>query len=333
MHIFKDTHFDFLRWRVHAIVLSWIVIIAGAAVFMTKGIPLGIEFAGGTAVIVKFEQPTSVQQVRAALDKSFPGGAENVIVQSFGDPGLRQVMIRVPHVGAEQGTSLSQTKQQVLDALNKGSVGKFQEAGTQVVGPAVGQELRSKALLATVFSLVGILAYLAFRFQFSFGVGAVVATIHDLLITMAFLAFFRYDMSLNVIAAILTMTGFSTNDTIVIFDRIRENMRGMRRESVPHVINEAINQTLGRTVITSGTALLTALALFFFGGEVLHGFAFTMVVGIITGTYSSVFIAAAIVSFWRGNTARAATRAPAATAPSPQQPQRKQKPQRKARAS
>jgi len=334
MHIFQHTHFDFLRWRVHAIVLSWIVIIAGAAVFMTKGIPLGIEFAGGTAVIVKFEQPIGVQPVRAALDKSFPGGAENVIVQSFGDPSLRQIMIRVPHVGAEQGTSLSQTKQQVLDALNKGNVGKFQEAGTQVVGPAVGQELRSKALLATVFSLIGILAYLAFRFQFSFGVGAVVATIHDLLITMAFLAFFRYDMSLNVIAAILTMTGFSTNDTIVIFDRIRENLRGMRRDSLHHVINEAINQTLGRTVITSGTALLTALALFFFGGEVLHGFAFTMVVGIITGTYSSIFIAAAIVSFWRGSApTRAGAHAPAASAPVAQQPQRKQKPQRKVRAS
>ena len=169
--------------------------------------------------------------------------------------------------------------------------------------------------MATVLSLVGILLYLAFRFQFSFGVGAVVATIHDLLITLAFLAFFRYDLTLNVIAAILTMTGYSTNDTIVIFDRIRENLRSMRRDSLPDVINASINQTLGRTVITSGTALLTALALFFFGGEVLHGFAFTMVVGIITGTYSSVFIAAAIVSFWRGNApTRAAAHAPAAAA-------------------
>src|SRR3954454_20841461 len=335
MHIFKNTNFDFLRWRWHAIALSCVIIIGGFVVVKTKGIPLGIEFAGGTAVIVEFEQPTSVQQVRAALDKSFPGGGQNVIVQTFGDPASQQVMIRVPHVGAEQGTSLSQTKQQVLDALNKGGVGVFKESGTQIVGPAVGQELRSKALLATVFSLIGILAYLAFRFQFSFGVGAVVATIHDLLITMAFLVFFRYDMSLNVIAAILTMTGFSTNDTIVIFDRIRENLRGMRRDSLHQVINTAINQTLGRTVITSGTALLTALALFFFGGEVLHGFAFTMVVGIITGTYSSVFIAAAIVSLWRGD---APTRAAAhahviATPAAPQQPQRKQKPQRKARAS
>ena len=334
MHIFKDTHFDFLRWRWHAIILSWVLIIGGVVMYMTKGMPLGIEFAGGTAVIVTFEQPTSVQQVRAALDKSFPGGGENVIVQTFGDPALRQVMVRVPHVGGEQGTQLSQTKQQVLDALSKGGVGAFKESGTQIVGPAVGRELRSKALLATVFSLIGILAYLAFRFQFSFGVGAVVATIHDLLITMAFLVFFRYDMSLNVIAAILTMTGFSTNDTIVIFDRIRENLRGMRRDSLHHVINAAINQTLGRTVITSGTALLTALALFFFGGEVLHGFAFTMVVGIITGTYSSIFIAAAIVSFWRGSApTRAAAHAPSVASAPQQQVQRKQKPAKKARAS
>jgi len=211
--------------------------------------------------------------------------------------------------------------------------------GTELVGPTVGQELTSKGVWATVLSLVGILAYLAFRFQFSFGVGAVVATLHDLLITLAFLAFFRYDMTLNVIAAILTMTGYSTNDTIVIFDRIRENLRSMRRDSMYQVINASVNQTLGRTVITSGTALLTSLALFFFGGEVLHGFAFTMVVGIITGTYSSVFIAAAIVSFWRGTApTRAAAHAPASLSspqqtPAPQQPTRKNKAQRKARAS
>ncbi len=211
------------------------------------------------------------------------------------------VMIRVPQVGSEAGTSLSAEAQKVEDALDRANLGKRTREGAEIVGATVGQELTRKGILATVLSLVGILFYLAFRFQFSFGVGAVVATIHDLLITLAFLAFFRYDMSLNVIAAILTMTGFSTNDTIVIFDRIRENLRSMRRDSMNHVINESVNQTLTRTVIASGTALLTALALFFFGGEVLHGFAFTMVVGIITGTYSSVFIAAAIVSLWRGD--------------------------------
>jgi len=336
MHIFHNTHYNFLRWRWHALILSWIVILAGLFILVTRGIPKGVEFAGGTVVIMQFDQPTSVQQVRSALDSNFPGDRQSIVVQSYGDPAEKQVLVRVPTFGAEQGQSLSKTKDEVVGALRKGNVGAFREVGTEIVGPTVGAELTSKGIWATVLSLVGILAYLAFRFQFSFGVGAVVATIHDLLVTLAFLAFFRYDMSLNVIAAILTMTGFSTNDTIVIFDRIRENLRSMRRDSMFDVINASVNQTLGRTVITSGTALLTSLALLFFGGEVLHGFAFTMVVGIITGTYSSVFIAAAIVSFWRGTApTRAAAHAPASTAvaPAPQQPTRKSKAQRKARAS
>jgi len=338
MHIFKNTHYNFLRWRWHALVVSWVIIIAGVFVIVTRGIPKGVEFAGGTVVITQFEKPTSVQDVRSALDKNFPGGGQYAVVQAYGDPALKQVLIRVPSAGAESGQSLSKTKDNVVAALQKSDVGGFKVVGTEIVGPTVGAELTSKGLWATVLSLIGILAYLAFRFQFSFGVGAVVATIHDLLVTLAFLAFFRYDMSLNVIAALLTMTGFSTNDTIVIFDRIRENLRAMRRDSMYDVINASVNQTLGRTVITSGTALLTSLALFFFGGEVLHGFAFTMVVGIITGTYSSVFIAAAIVSFWRGSApTRAAAHAPAVSAPqqapAPQQPTRKSKAQRKARAS
>jgi preprotein translocase subunit SecF len=338
MHIFKNTEFDFLKWRVHAVVLSWIVIIAGAYVFFTRGIPLGIEFAGGTSVVVQFDQTVSIQQVRSAIDRGFPGGGAEAVINTYGDPSVHQVMIRVPTVGAEAGTALSTTARQVETALQQANIGSFKVVGTEIVGPAVGQELRSKALLATVFSLLGLLAYIAFRFQFSFGLGAVVATVHDLLITLAFLAFFRYDMSLNVIAAILTITGFSTNDTIVIFDRIRENLRVMRRDSLMHVINLSINLTLGRTIITSGTALLTALALFFFGGEVLHGFAFTMIVGIVTGTYYSVFIAAAIISFWRSDAptraaAHAHTVAPPGGTRAPQQPQRKTKSVKKARAS
>jgi preprotein translocase subunit SecF len=340
MHIFHHTHYNFLRWRWHALVVSWLVILAGIFVLVTKGIPKGVEFAGGTVVITQFDQPVSVQQVRSALDQNFTGDRQSIVVQTYGDAALKQMLIRVATSGAEAGQSLSRTKDAVVAALQKGNVGAFKIAGTEIVGPTVGAELTSKALWATVLSLIGILAYLAFRFQFSFGVGAVVATVHDLLITLAFLAFFRYDMSLNVIAAILTMTGFSTNDTIVIFDRVRENLRTMRRDSMFDVINASVNQTLGRTVITSGTALLTALALFFFGGEVLHGFAFTMMVGIITGTYSSVFIAAATVSFWRGSApTRAAAHAPAGAlaavpqSPAPQQPTRKSKAQRKARAS
>jgi preprotein translocase subunit SecF len=330
MHIFHNTKFNFLRWRWHTIALSWVIILAGAFVIWTKGIPQGVEFAGGTVVITQFDQAVSVQQVRSALDRTFPGG--DVVVQQYGDPSVHQVMVRVPHPPAESGSALSQTQQQITAALTQAGIGSFKIVGTEIVGPIVGQELRQKGLYATVLSLIGLLIYLGARFQLSFGVGAVIATIHDLLITLAFLAFFRYDMSLNVIAAILTITGFSTNDTIVIFDRIRENLRTMRRDNLDHVINVSINQTLGRTIITSGTALLTALALFFFGGEVLHGFAFTMIVGIVTGTYSSVFIAAAIVSFWRGKgPARAAAHAPGSVAPAPP-PAGRSKP-RKARAS
>jgi preprotein translocase subunit SecF len=338
MHIFKHANYDFLRWRWHAIAVSWIIIIAGLITIWMKGIPRGVEFAGGTVVIEKFDQAVTVQQVRQALDRNFPGGGQNTVVQEYGVPAQHQLLIRVPTMLAEKGGSLSNVANQVNEALKKSNIGNFTPVSTEIVGPTVGGELTNKGVWATVLSLIGILLYLAFRFQFSFGVGAVVATIHDLLITLAFLAFFRYDMTLNVIAAILTMTGFSTNDTIVIFDRIRENLRSMRRDSMNHVINVSVNQTLSRTIITSGTALLTALALFFFGGEVLHGFAFTMVVGIITGTYSSVFIAAAIVSFWRGSApTRAAAHAPTpaavAAAPPQQQPARRQKPQRKARAS
>ena len=330
MHIFKDTNYDFLRWRWHAIALSTLIIVGGVAMIATQGLKRGVEFAGGTVVIERFDQPVSIQQVRAALEQNF---GQNLSIQEFGDPSQRQVMIRVPQVGAEAGASLGTTADAIEAALKRANLGNFTRLGTEIVGPAVGRELTTKGIWATVLSLAGILAYISFRFQLSFATGAVVATVHDLLVTFAFLAFFGYDLTLNVIAALLTITGFSTNDTIVIFDRVRENLRSMRRDSLDTVINVAINQTLGRTIITSGTALLSALALFFFGGDVLHGFAFTMVVGIITGTYSTVFIAAAIVSFWRGSTTRAAARAPATTAPAPQQPQRKQKPQRKVKAS
>lgn len=334
MHILHNTSFDFLRWRWHAIVLSLVVILAGVATIATKGIPRGIEFAGGTAVVAQFEKDVSVQQVRGALEKTF--GGENVILQMYGDPAQHQVLIRVPQSGAESGDALSATKDAVTTALQQANLGAFTIVSTEIVSPTVGRELTSKGIWATALSMAGILAYIAFRYQLSFAVGAVVATLHDLLVTLAFLAFFRYDLSLNVIAAILTVTGYSTNDTIVIFDRVRENLRGMRRDALSHVINVSLNQTLARTVLTAGTALFSVVALFIFGGEVLRGFAFTMIVGIITGTYSTVFVAAAIATFWQGRgPTRAAAHTPAtAAAPSaPQQPTRKSKPQRKARAS
>ncbi len=330
MHIFTNPNYNFLRWRWHAVALSWIVIIAGLGLIYTRGLAKGVEFAGGTSMIMQFDQTPAVDAVRSALNQNYAGGGQDAIVQSYGDPSLRQVMVRVPQVGAEQGAALSSTAQAVEAALRKGSLGNFTVVGTEIVGPAVGEELTQKGIWAFVLSLIGILAYIAFRFEFAFAVGAVVATIHDILVTLALLAFFQYDITLNVIAAILTVTGYSTNDTIVIFDRVRENMRKMRKGSLSEVINASINQTLGRTVITAGTAFLSALALFLFGGEVLHGFAFTMIVGIITGTYSSVFVAAAIVTFWRRKSESKLSAAPAATATPPA---RRSKSQRKARAS
>jgi preprotein translocase subunit SecF len=319
MQIFKTPNVDWLRWRWLAIALSWLVILGGVGVMMTKGLPLGVEFSGGTIVILQFDQqPPDSSTIRGALERDLPGEGQNAVIQRYGDDAQHQLMIRVPSVGAESGAGLSQTADRVVAAVKKAGVGNFKVNGTEIVGPAVGAELKQKGILATVLSLAGILLYIAFRFQFSFAVGTVVATIHDLLVTLAFLAFFRYDLSLNVIAAILTVTGYSTNDTIVIFDRVRENMRSMRRGNTMYdVVNLSVNQTMSRTVITAGTALLSALALFFFGGDVLHGFAFTMIVGIVTGTYSSVFIASAIAIIWQGRagSAAAASKAPAETAP------------------
>jgi preprotein translocase subunit SecF len=305
-------------------VLSWVVILAGLVTIWQKGMPLGVEFSGGTIVIVRFDQLPDTQQVRDALDKAMPGVGQNAIINRYGDPSSRQLMIRVPMVGEEAGGSLSKTADSVAAALAKANFAKPEVAGTEIVGPSVGEQLTRQGTLATVLALGGILIYIAMRFQFSFAVGAVVATIHDLLVTLAFLAFFRYDLSLNVIAAILTITGYSTNDTIVIFDRVRENMRGMRRDSLDQIVNASVNQTLGRTVITAGTALLSVLALYLFGGEVLHGFAFTMLVGIVTGTYSSVFIAAAIVLIWQGKKpVKAVPAAPAAAATPARKPTRR----------
>jgi preprotein translocase subunit SecF len=331
MQIIKRPHIDFLRWKGPALALSGVVILAGLITIWTRGIPLGIEFAGGTAVVADFEEEVSLDRVREVINQAF--GGENV-VHTFGDPADRQVMIRVPQVGVEAGTALGEVVEKVTATLRDAGLPKFEVVLREAVGPAVGQELRRQGIWAAVLSLTGILLYITFRYQFSFATGAIIATIHDLLVTLSFLAFFQYDLTLNVIAALLTIAGYSSNDTIVIFDRVRENLRSMRRDSLREVLNISVNQTLSRTIITAGTALFSALALFVFGGDVLRGFAFTLIVGLITGTYSTVFIAVAVVSMWRGRgPMKAAARAPAAPATTPQQPTRKSKPTRKARAS
>jgi preprotein translocase subunit SecF len=300
MQIFKAANYDFVRWRWHAIGLSLLVILAGAATIATRGLSLGVDFAGGSIVIVKFQQATPVDRVRAAVSTLPNGVGNDAVVQDYGDAAQHMVMVRVAQTAAQSTGNLSQDADAVVAALKQANLGTFEVVGTEIVGPVVGEQLKRQGILATVFALAGILAYITLRFQISFAVGAVAATLHDLLITLAFLAFFRYDMTLNVIAGLLTITGYSVNDTIVVFDRVRENMRGMRRDNLAQIVNVAVNQTLGRTVITAGTTLLSVVALYLFGGDVLEGFAFTMLVGIISGTYSTVFIAAAIAIMWQG---------------------------------
>ena len=303
MNFFKNPNFDFVRWRWHAIVLSLLVTIAGMSLIATRGLQKGVDFEGGTIVILKFDQTPDLPQIRAALASGMPGGGD-AVVQNYGAPENNTVMIRVRRTGEEVGGDLSKEVDAIVAALKQGNAGGFRlpAEGTEIVGPVVGKQLRQQGILATVLALAGILFYIALRFQLSFAVGAIAATLHDLLICLAFLAFFKYDLTLNVVAGLLTITGYSVNDTIVIFDRVRENTRNRSARGLPlaTIVNNAVNQTLSRTVITAGTTLLSVMALYLFGGEVLEGFAFTMLVGIISGTYSTVFIAAAIAIMLQG---------------------------------
>jgi preprotein translocase subunit SecF len=291
MALFDNANYDFIRWRWHAISLSAIIIIAGLVYGIQKGIPLGIDFSGGTILVVKFDQPVSDDQVRQALVASIAG---DQVIQTYGDASANQKLIRLPQLVQEETAALDTNARAVVDALTKANVGKFEVLSQELVGPVVGADLQRRGIYATLASILGITIYIGLRFRFAFAIGAIAATLHDVLVTFAFLFFFGYDLSLNVVAAILTITGYSVNDTIVIFDRVRENMRTKRRDSLEKVVNESVNQTLSRTIITAGTTFLAVLALYLFGGEVLEGFAFTMLVGIISGTYSTIFIAAAI---------------------------------------
>jgi preprotein translocase subunit SecF len=302
MRIFDNPNFNFIRWRWHAIGLSALVVVAGIITIVARGgLPLGVDFTGGTVVVVQFNQSVSEDAVRNALGTR----SADAVVQRFGAVEANQIMIRLP-LGAGDA-SLDAASTAVEQSLRDGGVGEFTVVNRELVSPTIGSDLRGKALWATITALGGILAYIAFRFRFSFAIGAVAATFHDILVTLVFLTWFGYDLSLNVVAAILTIAGYSVNDTVVVFDRVRETQRLARRDGLEAVVNRAVNQTLSRTVITAGTTLLAVLALFLFGGEVLRGFAFTMIVGVIAGTYSTVFIASSVAIILSGRSAPVAT--------------------------
>jgi preprotein translocase subunit SecF len=292
MRIFSNANYNFIKWRWHALIVSVVVIWAGVAtVFLRGGLPLGIDFTGGTVLTVEFSKPVREDAIRAALG---PIGSEAVVQRLVSsDTTKTDIMVRLPLTNGQQ-TTLDEGAAKIESAIRGANIGDFAVISKDLVGPTVGADLQKKGIWATLASLGGILIYVAFRFRLTFAVGAIVATFHDILITLVFLTWFHYDLSLNVIAAILTIAGYSVNDTIVVFDRVRENQRAARREPLDQIVNKSVNQTLGRTIITSGTTFLAVFALYLFGGEVLRGFAFTMIVGIVTGTYSTVFIAAAI---------------------------------------
>lgn len=324
MRILTNVNIDWLRWRWHTLALSWLIIIAGVAMMVVRGVPLGIDFVGGTNVVVRFEKPVDDQVVRNALS-SIPGETQ---IQRFGSVADNQKLIKLPQsTQTQQGVSLDQSSTAVVAALEKANVGKFEVLSTDVVGPVIGEDLQRKGIYATIGSLVGIMCYIAMRFRLSFGIGAMTASIHDVLITLSIMTFAGYELSLNVIAAILTLVGYGVNDQIVIFDRVRENLRSRRREPMSDIINLSVNQTLPRTVITAGTVFLAVLSLYLFGGEVLEPFAFAMLVGVVTSTYSTVFIASAVAVLLtpRPGTRTSATGTTAATdtaAPQGRKPRR-----------
>jgi preprotein translocase subunit SecF len=288
MDFLNNPNFNFIQWRWHALVLSLVVVVGGLGVILARGLPLGIDFSGGTLIVVKFEQAVAEDAVRSALE-TIEG---DKVIQPYGEAAENEWLIRLPQVA--EATDIEAGGQSVLDALTNANLGEFELLQRDSVGPVIGRDLQLKGIYATLASILGITVYIALRFRFAFAIGAIAATLHDILVTVAFLTFFGYEFSLNIVAAILTITGYSVNDTIVIFDRVRENLRSMRREPLETIVNKSVNQTLSRTIITAGTTFFAVLALFVFGGEVLEGFAFTMLVGIVAGTYSTVFIASAI---------------------------------------
>jgi preprotein translocase subunit SecF len=375
MELFKQTNFDFLRWKWHFIGASLVLSVAGLASLALHGGPkLGIEFKGGMEMTVKFAQPPDVEKVRSVLTsalssaptvQTFEDGKNEVVIgteggndqllaknrqivldtmaKTFRQPGsgkldlnnatADQLASRLTDPLQRAGAQLSdaQVKQlaqdiaatrdknlggiitnfdqlrgtngltpQVLTVLNQECyLAPYTAArDIQIVGPKVGDELRRQAINATLLALAGMLVYIWFRFEWIYGVGAVIACLHDTIITIGLFSLFGKEITLTVIAALLTLVGYSMNDTIVIFDRIRENNRLNSREKLADLINRSVNQTLSRTVMTSGLTFLAVVALFLFGGPVLHGFAFALVVGILIGTYSSVFVASPIVLFW-----------------------------------
>jgi preprotein translocase subunit SecF len=284
MEFFKRTNIDFMRYQWPALVLSTTINLLAIGSFFFQGLNFGLDFTGGTVIEVGYKQPVQLSDVRSALAKA---GYSEATVQHFGSS--RDVLIRL--APKNQSESTAAVSDRVFRALSAEANGRVDLRRAEFVGPEVGGELAESGGLAVLYSLFGILIYVWLRFEWRFSVGAIIATIHDTIVTVAVFSLFRIEFDLTVLAAVLAVIGYSLNDTVVIFDRIRENFRKIRKGTVLEVVNLSINETMSRTIITSGTTLVVVLALFFFGGQVIHGFALAMLVGVAVGTYSSIYVA------------------------------------------
>jgi preprotein translocase subunit SecF len=290
MKIFdKVSKFDFLRLRHVMAAISILLIILCFGSFFVRGFAFGLDFTGGTLLEVSYTQDLeNLSEVRQVLVKA---GFTDASVQRFGTP--RDVLVRLGLSDSEaSGTTLSN---RAFAALQQAADGAVELRRVEYVGPQVGSELVEEGGLAILYSLIGILMYVAFRFEYRFAIGAITAIIHDVVITLGVFSALQIEFDLTVLAAVLAVIGYSLNDTIVVFDRIRENFRRVRKGTVIEVINLSLNETLARTLITSGTTMLTVLALYQFGGEIIHGFSLALLVGIVVGTYSSIYVASAAV--------------------------------------
>ncbi|MCB1785342.1 MAG: protein translocase subunit SecF [Gammaproteobacteria bacterium] len=289
----KNLNIDFMSVRKGAVLLSVVWLIAAAVAIAVRGLNFGIDFTGGTLIEVGYAQDVQLDSVRQSLTE---GGFKGAAVQRFGT--LRDVLIRLAP-DAVGGDDSAQLSDRVFAALSRSAPGQVELRRVEFVGPQVGDELAEDGALAVLVSLIAILMYVAMRFEWRFAVGAVAALAHDVLFTVGLFALLQIEFDLPVLAAVLAVIGYSLNDTIVIFDRVRENFRKMRKGTPGDIVNASINQTMARTIMTSGTTLVVLLALFFLGGENIHGFSLALIVGVVIGTYSTIYVASA-VALWLG---------------------------------
>ena len=337
IQIFHNVNIDWLAHRGKFIALSVLLLLAGlASAVIRQAVPggteafnLGVDFKGGTVVTVKFRQRPSSEQIRAAL--AAKGVRDATVQEDANKPD--EVLIRLPLQNPTAAEANEQAAREQVDVgrnlvrealktfgpeaekdVAQEPQAAFRIEGTDQVGPVAGRQLRNQAVVVSLMALVGILIYIALRFELTYGIAAVLAVFHDVLITLGFFSIFQWEVNLTVIAALLTLIGFSVNDTIVSFDRMRENLRINRRTTLYQLANDAINQTLSRTVITGGLVFLSVLALVLFGGEVLRPFSLALFIGIIVGTYSTIAIASPIMVWWQQQLEKGRTRARAATA-------------------